>query len=137
MVKSYYLFIFSCLAVIFFQAIQPAWMDHLIFDIYTFYERASYFHNHFNLSGVANNEYQPGAIIYFLLLSLSLYINNSIEFFRFFFFLGNAILVLLITDLVRRMTESKNITILGLVILSTGPILLYRFELLVIYLSLL
>ncbi len=131
----YIFFLFLCIFTVLLLAIHPAWKQHLIFDIYTFQDRASYFIHNFNLSGVNGNEYQPGAILYFILLSPTMLINPSFESFLTVFFVGNILLLLIMAFFIRNITEPKNLIIFGLLILFTGPILFYRFELLVILLT--
>lgn len=130
----YYLFLSLCVLVVFLEGLHPAWKNHLIFDVYIYFERSTYLLNNHNLSGV-QNEYQPGAIIYFALLSPLLLLNNSLDSFIKIFFLSNFVLIFIIAFLVEKLTSPKNILILSLLILFIGPILFYRFELLVVCLT--
>ena len=132
--KIYYLILFICATVVLLQAIHPAWKDHLVFDVYTYFERSTYFINHLNLSNIAN-EYHPGAITFFILLSPFLLINSSVEAFLNIILSTNFILIFLIAYMIERLTASKNILIFSLLILFTGPIIFYRFELLVVCLT--
>jgi len=126
--RIYYLILFICTTVVLLQAIHPAWKDHLVFDVYTYFERSTYFINHLNLSNIAN-EYHPGAITFFILLSPFLLINPSVEAFLNIILSANFILIFLIAYMIERLTASKNILIFSLLILFTGPIIFYRFEL--------
>lgn len=120
-----YIFLSVCILLILFEGLQPMWSNHLITDFYTFRQRAA--------GDFVNNEYQPGVLVFFRLFSP--FTNyGSIEPFKNAMFLVNICIVFLIAIFVQKLSKPENNIVLGLVILFSGPILLYRFELLVIFL---
>lgn len=129
-----YITLLICTATVLLQAIHPAWKNHLIFDIYTYFDRATYFLNHLNLSGIAN-EYHPGAVLFFIMLSPFLLINSSLDAFLWIFFSANILFIFLLAFIIEKITNYKNILVLSILILFTGPIIFYRFELLVVLLT--
>lgn len=108
---------------------------HLSTDIFVFHARALYFWEHLNLSGLGHNEYQPGAILFFILLgSISFLINNSFETFKWVLFTANIGLIVLTAFLFHKMKKTYGIILLSFLLVSSGPILLFRFDMLVIFL---
>jgi hypothetical protein len=130
----HYSFLLICLSVVLLQAIHPFWKEHLVFDVYTYFERSQFFINNFNFSGVLN-EYHPGAIIFFILLSPFMLIDNSLDTYIRNFLIINTFLAILLAFLIHKFTNSKNILLYAILILFTGPIIFYRFELLVVLLT--
>lgn len=127
MVKTFlcYLFLGTCVLIILLQGLHPTWNGHLITDLYIFKERAS--------GNLTNNEYQPGALLFFNLLT-PFAINQELDTFKTAFFSINILLIFLTAFFIQKVSKSENNIILGIIILFTGPILLFRFELLVIFL---
>lgn len=127
MEKKYfcYLFFLACVLVIILQGLHPTWNNHLVTDLFIFKERS--------VGNFTNNEYQPGALLFLSLLS-PFAINQVFDVFKIAFFSINILLIFLIAFFVQRISKPENNIILGLIILFTGPILLFRFELLVIFL---
>lgn len=117
------------LVVLLLQAYHPSWFNHMSIDVSVFYSRADYFINNLNFAQVNSNEYQPGALIFFALLSPILLINNSYITFTQTFFLANLFLVFLISFLYSKITNYKSIIIFSLILVFTGPIIFFRFEL--------
>lgn len=120
-----YLFLTICILVILLQALHPAWYPHLITDLFVFKERA--------IGNFINNEYQPGALLFFKILSFFVS-NQSLDAFTISLFKANILLIFLTALLIQKITRPINIIILGIIILFIGPILLFRFELLVVFL---
>lgn len=129
MVKTFlcYLFLLACVLVILLQGLHPAWNNHLITDLFIFKERS--------IGNFTNNEYQPGALFFFSLLS-PFATNQLLDTFKTAFLSINILLIFLIAFIIQRISKPENNIILSLIILFTGPILLFRFELLVIFLVL-
>lgn len=120
-----YLFLLVCVFVILLQGLHPSWNNHLITDLFTFKERSA--------GNFTNNEYQPGALFFFSLLS-PFAVNQTLDTFKTVFFSINILLIFLTAFFIQRLSKPENNIILGLIILFTGPILLFRFELLVVFL---
>lgn len=113
-------------------ALHPAYYSHLSTDVYVFYNRAVFFLNHLNLSNLSGNEYQPGALLFFIMLSPILLINNSFETFTWALFAFNTVFILLLALIYKKSTNSTDsILILSLILLAIGPIFFFRFDLLV------
>lgn len=119
-----YFFLFLCISIVFYQGTQTMWKDHLITDFYTFRERAAG-----NFSG---NEYQPGALVFFRLF-VPFANQDSLEPFKNAVLFANIFIIFLIALLMQKLSKPESSIILGLAILFSGPILLFRFELLVIF----
>ncbi len=130
--KVIYLFFSLVIVVLLFQSASPTWSNDLQGDIYTFYSRADYFIKNLSLGRIANNEYQPGALLFFAALSPVLAVDNSIATFTKTFIFTNLLLVLLIAYLYHKISSYKSIFLYSLILLCTGPIIFYRFELLVV-----
>lgn len=127
-----YLFLPLALLVIVMQAWHPAWYPHISTDVYVYYNRASYFLTHGNLTGADTNEHLPGAILLFLSAIPSLWVDNSFESYIRGFLTVNLILLLLIAISYLFYKRSANIVIYAVILLMTGPIMFFRFDLLVV-----
>ena len=132
------LFIFTSFTIL--LGLQFRWFHPLSVDIKYYFSVADYFFNHANLTGVGhpNIDYPPGAILYFLLLSLSLFISPTLLMFQTTFILISIFLLLGIFKVALDFTQtSKNSFIFYLIIICAGPIPFFRFDLLVIFLTIL
>lgn len=116
------------------QSLQPAFYMHLSPDLFVFHARSVYFWEHLSLKELGHNEYQPGAIVFFILVGLVFMIDQSLETFKWGLFSANIILLILTAFLFYKMKRYVGIMILSLLLASLGPILLFRFDLLVIFL---
>lgn len=117
------------------QSLDPSFYMHLSTDIFVFHARSLYFWEHLSLSGLGHNEYQPGAILFFILLgSFSFLFDNSFETFKWVLFAANIILIFSTAFLFYKMKKTYGILLLPLLLISLGPILLFRFDLLIIFL---
>ena len=127
MVKTFlcYLFLTICVLIILLQGLHPVWSGHLITDLFIFKERS--------VGNFTNNEYQPGALFFFSLLS-PFAINQTLDTYKVALFSANILLIFLTAFLIHKISKVQNNIILGLIILFTGPILLFRFDLLVVFL---
>lgn len=119
---------------IFLQSLQPAFYMHLSTDIFVFHDRALYFWEHMNLTRLGHNEYQPGAILFFISLSPVFLINDSFEIFRWALLQINIVFIILTSFLYYKMKKTAGVILLSLLLIFLGPILLFRFDLLVILL---
>jgi len=119
---------------ILFQSLQPAFYMHLYPDTFVFHARSTYFWEHLSLSNLGHNEYQPGAIIFFILVGLSFMFDSSLETFKWGLFAANIILIMLTALLMHKMGKTYGVILLSLLLIFLGPILLFRFDLLVIFL---
>lgn len=123
--------------IIFLQATIPLWRNHLIVDIWFYFERAKHFFNHQTLSNLTNNEYLLGALFYFFIPSPIFSLNKSLNAYTWAFFLLSFIFLLAHIFVYRKISGYSSILIFLLILLFTGPILLFRFELAVSLLVLL
>ena len=124
----------SAIIYILFQSIQPVFYTHLYPDVFTFHARAAHFWEHLSLTQLGHNEYQPGAMIFFILVGLSSLYNDSIETFTWALFFANIIFIILTSFLFHKMQKTAGVILLSLLLIFLGPILLFRFDLLVIFL---
>lgn len=108
---------------------------HLYPDVFTFHDRASYFWENLSLTKLGHNEYQPGALVFFFLVSgFSFIWNTSLETFKTGLFTANILLIIGTAFLFDRMKKTAGVILLAIFLASLGPILLFRFDLLVIFL---
>lgn len=117
------------LSIIVLLAYHPAWFLHLHTDINVYLARTRYFLNHGDFVGLVGNEYQPGALIFFIAISPFLLINDSLGFFIIGLFLVNISLIFILAYLYKKYSDIKNIFFFALILFFTGPIALYRFDL--------
>ncbi|HYD34471.1 MAG TPA: hypothetical protein VD999_00210 [Vitreimonas sp.] len=107
-----------------------AWKFHMMVDGYfAFYDRAEYFLKHGNLTNVPFNEYQPGAIFYFVFLSPVLLLDNTRDTFLLALVMSNILLLLGYAWWLYKSVHPVAVFILGLLLWCGGPLILYRFEL--------
>ena len=117
------------------QSIHGAFYPHLYVDVFVFHARSLYFWEHMNLAQLGHNEYQPGAILFFILLGGGAFlIDNSLDTFRWVLFGANVLLIILTAWLLHKMDRTAGVILLSVLIIFLGPILLFRFDLLVIFL---
>ncbi len=120
---------------IYLQSLSPAFYMHMSTDIFVFHDRALYFWEHMNLTQLGHNEYQPGAIIFFILLGGPAFmIDNTLETFKAALLIANIILIISTSFLFYKMQKTAGVILLSVLLISLGPILLFRFDLLVIFL---
>lgn len=117
------------------QSIHGSFYPHLYVDVFVFHARSLFFWEHLNLTNLGHNEYQPGAIIFFILLgAISFFVDNTVETFKWVLFGANTLLIILTAVLFDRMQKTAGIILLSILLIFLGPILLFRFDLLVIFL---
>ena len=122
------------LFVLLLQAQHPLWATHLSSDIGVFAQRVGTFLSAGSWAGLHGNEYQPGALFFFLVPYL---LTASGMSYLSAFFLINAVLLVLHVVILRRL-GGATVAWLGLLLfLAAGPISVFRFELLVSLLVLL
>lgn len=108
---------------------------HLYPDVFTFHDRATFFWENLSLANLGHNEYQPGALVFFFLVSgFTFLADTTLETFKTGLFLANIILICGTAFLFDRMKKTAGIILLAVLLASLGPILLFRFDLLVIFL---
>ncbi len=124
--------------ILLWAAYRPCWMRHLRTDIDSQHiSNARYFLEHGNFSSPEYNEYQPGAVIFFLILSPLLLIENSNDFYLQSLFFLNILLIFILAFAYRRMKGVRYHWDYILILLAAGPIVFYRFDLFVILLVIL
>lgn len=129
-----YLFLLAVLAINLFLAVQAAWQVHLHTDVNVYFDRVSYFLGHGSFAGLFNNEYLPGALAFLLAISSPLLVKNNYEVYTLTLFGANILLVLVLAGIYRKSGAAGGPVVLGLILLFTGPIFLYRFDLYVMLL---
>ncbi len=125
------------LAILLCQAYNPLWQGHLQADLGAFHGRATHFAEHQSWDGMSYNEYQPGALWFFVFIEMLAPHSQDFGSFRDTLILVNVLLLVGHFVFFKRYSHRyAPIIFLGLA-LASGPILLYRFELLVSALALL
>ena len=130
-------FIFLTFYIIYFQANSSLWRGHLEVDVYVFFQRVEHFLKQKTFSSLKGNEHIPGSLLFFFLPLIFLSSKFTYSSYLKAFFLVNFILLFIHLLLYRRKSKFFNSLIFLLIILSIGPILLFRFELVVSLLVLL
>lgn len=120
---------------IIFQGMHPAYYMHLYPDVFAFFDRASFFWNHQTLKNLGYNEYQPGAITFFITLAPVFLIEKSVETFKWALFFANSVFFVLYGWLLIKMHKTSGVFLMSLFLIFLGPILLFRFDFLVILLT--
>lgn len=124
------LFLILCSIVILMQALAVPWKYHLRVDIDGQYiSHARHFLKNHNLNSLGYNEYQPGAVLFFVALSPVLLINNSNNTYLTAVYAVNLVLIFLIGYLYKILNGYKGVIVFSLILLFMGPIVLYRFDL--------
>jgi len=118
------------LIVVFWQAQLPQWQGHLQYDAVTFQTRANYFLKHLSWAGMGYNEYLPGSLWFFVLIG-RLANPESFRAFLQVLFLANILLIIGHFLFFLRASHKYAPILFSLLVLAAGPILLFRFELLV------
>jgi len=119
------------LTVLAWQASQATWQAHLQVDVVTFQQRAMYFLDNFSWAGLSGNEYQPGALWFFVGVGWLVARSEVFEMYRMGVIAVNLALLAGHYWLIRKWGGKKAGVMFGWLALMVGPILLYRFELLV------
>lgn len=115
--------------MLFLQSLHPAWRSHMQVDSYfVFYDRAHHLFTHGNLATLEFNEYQPGAMVFFSLLSPLFLFTESREVFQNTLIILNLLLIILYARTARMTNGPWGAASLFLILLCTGPLLLFRFE---------
>lgn len=125
------------LAIIYiiFQGMHPGYYMHLYPDVFAFFDRASFFWNHQTLKNLGYNEYQPGAITFFITLTPIFLIDKSVETFKWALFFANSVFFVLYGWLLIKMHKTSGVFLMSVFLIFLGPILLFRFDFLVILLT--
>ncbi|MCX6964603.1 MAG: hypothetical protein NTW41_04540 [Verrucomicrobia bacterium] len=113
------------------RASDPRWLGHLQIDPVVFQTRAVSFLEHSSWAHSGTNEYQPGALWFFVATACGLEDPRKFDDFRLALLTTNAILLCLHILLAAVFGEKHTPWLLMILAAATGPILLYRFELLV------
>jgi hypothetical protein len=113
------------------RASDPRWFGHLQIDPVVFQTRAVSFLEHSSWAQAGTNEYQPGALWFFVATACGLDDPRQFDDFRFALLTANAILLCLHILLAAVFGEKHTPWVMMILAAATGPILLYRFELLV------
>ena len=128
-------FLWSSVAAVLFllllQAHFPWWRTHLQADVGAFYNRSAYFFPHGSWQGMGYDEYQPGALIYFVLIGFLSFAPGSFDAFITMTIMMNVLLIIAhVLFFLRTGPKWAPLTFV-LLTAAAGPILLFRFELLV------
>lgn len=123
--------------ILFLQTIIPLWRNHLIVDIWFYFQRAEHFFNYQTLSNLTNNEHLPGALFYFFIPSVVFFSAKTLDAYTWSFFLLGLIFLAFHLFLYKKINGYLGVLIFLAILLFSGPILLFRFELVVSLLVLL
>jgi hypothetical protein len=128
------------LTTVFFQAQNYLWRGHLEVDVYVFYKRVEFFLNNAGLSNLKGNEYLPGSLLFFFAPFLfNLFSLSQLDYSVYLTSFQLLILLFIIFHLRFYLQKRPylNSFLFLMLVLGTGPILLFRFEMAVSILALL
>ena len=132
--KSGFLYLgvtFFVLLILYSQSLIPLWKGHLEIDIWDFYETTNVYLSNGSFKTLKGNEIMPGGLLFFFLpLIFSSSINNYHTYLGSFILVNLFILALLFL-LYKRFGNVFACPIMALILLGLGPILLFRFDLIV------
>lgn len=124
-----FLFLIITIGILLLEAQNSAWSFHLKSDTSTYFYKAHYFLTQMSGS-IPNNEYLPGAMIFFVLILL---VSNFFHItYLWALFLVNSILLIKIAYLYNKLSSEKSLITFALILLFSGPIVLFRFDLFVL-----
>lgn len=129
-------FLFIATTILLLQANHPTWNAHLYTDLAIHYNQVNRYQEAGSWSDIPVKEYQPGALWFFLLPSLLSGSNESFNTYQSATFAINILLIAAHFSLYKRYGPPHAPAIFILLLLATGPILLFRFDLLVTLLTL-
>lgn len=127
--RTAYLSLALTIIVLFLLAQHPWWSGHLHTDVDVYFQRVDYFLQNGSFENLIGNEYQPGALIFFLAISPILWLQKSITTYQLGLFIVNVWLIIVLAILYKSYGNFKNVILLSLILLLTGPIVLFRFDL--------
>ena len=130
------LFLVVVLLALITQAYTPAWRGHLQVDVVAYHLRAQHFFEHdYSWAGLRGNEYQPGALWFFVLIGMVTSTISNFEAFLTAIVIVNSLLICGYFYYFKMYGHRYASLLFLLFALAAGPILLYRFELLVVLLT--
>lgn len=123
--------VIACAVLLFIQTFHPAWQPHLQTDIIIHHQQVLEYWQTGSWANISFKEYQPGALWFFVVPHLLaatvpdyfVYLNGTL-------FL-NTLLLIAHGVLLWRYGPHSAVWVFLLLVAATGPILLYRFELIV------
>jgi len=118
------------------QATHGPWNSHLVVDPVVYWQRATFFLGHGTWAGLGVNEYQPGALWFFAGLGALAGGPGDFDPFLRTLMAANVFLLVLHVALAHWRGPRGAGWVMLLFAALTGPLLLYRFELLVSFLVL-
>jgi len=119
------------LVVVFWQAQMPQWRHHLEADPITFHNRTIHFLTTSSWAEMGYNEYQPGALWFFVLIGKLAGNGANYSAFLKTLVLANILLIIAHFVFFSRYSHKYAPILFSLLVLAAGPILLFRFELIV------
>lgn len=108
---------------------------HLFPDVFAFFDRASFYWDNRTLQNLGHNEYQPGAIAFFITLTPVFLLDKSVETFKWALFAANSLFFILYGILLIKMRKTAGVFLISILLIILGPILLFRFDMFVILLT--
>lgn len=112
------------------QANIFAWKYHLQVDVDgQYFSIARAFADDLSLKNLGYNEYLPGAVLFFTLLSPVLAFSQNPEHFHLFLFSINILLIVALALIYKKAVGNIGVLTFLLLLFAGGPIIFYRFEL--------
>lgn len=113
---------------------EITWYRHLIADLGYFYSFTNYFVNTLAFTGSGYNVYQPGALLFFFVTGLPLFIQNNFITYLYSFFVVITLVIIGLALIYAKYAGHKSLYIYAILLLSTGPLIFFRFDLFVVFL---
>lgn len=128
--------LFLTIIVILLLGLHPAWYEHLHTDINDYVYRVNYFLTNGSFNNLPGNDDPPGALFFLALVHFVLPLSDPLKItfssYLWKLFAVNIILILSLAYLYKKYTKNiKSLFVFSLILLATGPIVLFRFDLFV------
>lgn len=117
--------------ILYLQTNISLWRGHLEIDVYVFFQRAESFLKHNSFAFLKDNEHLPGTLLFFLSPLIFFWQKFTYGSYLESFILINFGLISLHLALYKQQGGIRNLIYFLIIILISGPILLFRFELFV------
>jgi len=125
------LLILGLVVVLFWQAYNPAWSTHLFGDVFVHHQQVIQYTQENSWGNISFKDYQPGALLFFMVPHWLTSAQGNYEFYRAATLFVNGLLLLLHAWIFHRWGPKGANWLLGGMLLAMGPLLLYRFDLMV------
>lgn len=131
------IFVIATVVLVSYLAYRPEWHAELMGDPKYYYSLANYFFNHYSLLGFKDPiAYPPAANVFFLSMGLIFPWSSSFSTYETTLVIMNILFLLALALIYWKFNHSlTSLVVFGLLMISAGPLILFRFDLLVVLLT--